>query len=459
MIVGITAAAEIWIGVLCLISAIYSLSFIKNTDYRADRGRLYQSGLLVTCFFLMTSNCISWYFNGVNTPPARAVLLASNTLLFTLSYVMGIFYTCYVCTWLRNSRSVLIYRPLCCALYGAAMLYSLLNLRYHHLFYIDRASYYHRGARFSSYLWFSAPLALIHLYVLHSHRKDMTRKEYLALILYMLIPMLMVLISSFWFAGISLPNLGFGVTAFLMFMAMDDAQTTTFLKQQEQLIGQREARAELRSEMRSLRVRLVLSQVQPHFLYNCLNTIYYLCGKHPRVAKSAIRNFSDYLEGSMKSLSARSPIPFKEELRHIVTYLSLEKLRFDEDLEISYHIGTTDFLLPALSVQPLVENAVKHGVGRKNGGGTVSLTTREDADFIYILVEDNGAGIDSRPPVYEESHPHIGIENVRRRLRTMSGGFLRILSAPGRGTSAKIVLPRSRACGGHLLFSGKEDLS
>jgi sensor histidine kinase YesM len=286
----------------------------------------------------------------------------------------------------------------------------------------------------------------------------MTRKEYLALVFYLLIPMLMVLLSSFWYTGISLPNLGFGVSAFLMFMAMSDAQTTTYLEQQKQLIRQRETQAELKSEMHSLRVRLVLSQIQPHFLYNSLNTIYYLCGKHPQVAKTAIANFSNYLDGSMKSLSAKSPIPFREELQHIVTYLSLEKLRFDEDLEIVFQIGTTDFVLPALSVQPLVENAVKHGVGRKTGGGTVSLTTREDATHIYILLNDNGAGFGSDPPPCEEGHPHIGIENVRRRISTMSGGCLRILSAPGRGTSAKIVLPKARAGQESSLLSGKEDL-
>ncbi len=457
MIVGIVAAAEIWIGLLCLISAIYSLSILHTTgNYRAEKDRLYQALLLLTCFFLMTSSCVSWYTNGLDTPFFRGVSLTANTLLFTLSYVMGIFYTCYVCSWLTGSRFVHFYRVLNCFLYGSAILYSLLNLRYHHLFYIDRAAYYHRGTHFRSFLWFSVPLALIHLFVLRSCRKDLTRKEYLSLISYLLIPMIMVLISSFWYSGISLPNLGFGVTAFLMFLVMSDAQTTTYLQQQEQLIRQREAQAEMEKEMHSLRVRLVLSQVQPHFLYNCLNTIYYLCGKHPQVAKTAIRNFSDYLDGSTKYLSARNPIPFKEELRHIVTYLSLEKLRFDEDLEVVFHIGTTDFILPALSVQPLVENAVKHGVGRKAGGGTVTLTTREDASCIYILVDDNGAGIGSDIPVCEEGHPHIGIENVRRRISTMSGGCLRILSASGRGTSAKIVLPKSRACPAGSPLSGKE---
>lgn len=456
MIVGIIAAAEIWIGVLCLISSIYSFSIVLTSgDYRTDRGHLYQSGLLLTCFLLMTSSCVSWYSNGVDTPSSRVVLLTSNTLLFTLSYVMGIFYTCYVCSWLRGSRFVHFYRALCCFLYGAAIIYSLLNLRYYHLFYIDRAAYYHRGAYFRSFLWFSVPLALIHLFVLHSCRKDLTKKEYLSLVSYLLIPMTMVLISTFWFTGISLPNLGFGVTVFLMFLAMSDAQTTTYLQQQELLIRQREAQAEMKREMHSLSVRLVLSQIQPHFLYNCLNTIYYLCGKHPQMAKTAIRNFSDYLDGNMKSLSTRSPIPFKEELRHIVTYLSLEKLRFDEDLEIVFHIETTDFVLPALSVQPLVENAVKHGVGSKAGGGTVSLTTREDASHIYILVDDNGVGINAGSSACEEGHPHIGIENVRRRLRSMSGGCLRILSASGRGTSAKIVLSKSRACPGNSILSGE----
>lgn len=458
MIVSLIAAAEIWIGVLCLISAIYQLSSIFHTgEYKTERSRLYQAFLLFLCFILMISDCVAWYSNGGDTPSARTVLLASNTLLFTLSYVMGILYTCYVCTWIRNSRFILFYRTLCCALYGAAILYSLLNLRFHHLFYIDRASYYHRGSLFRSFIWFSVPMALFHLHVLHSRRMDMTRKEYLSLVFYLLIPMLMVLVCSFWYTGISLPNLGFGITAFLMFLAMSDGQTETFFKQQEQLIKLKESQAEMQSEMHALRVRLVLSQIQPHFLYNALNTIYYLCGRHPKLAKTAIRDFSNYLDGSMKFLSAQKPIAFQEELKHIVTYLSLEKLRFDEDLEIVYHIGTTDFLLPALSVQPLVENAVKHGVGQKPGGGTVCLITREDDSHIYIQVDDNGAGFNPDAPVCEENRPHIGIENVRRRIKAMSGGCLRILSAPGRGTSAKIVLPKSRACAGQNILAEKED--
>lgn len=453
MTVSIIAAAEIWIGVFCLISAIYLLSSIINPgEYLSERGRLYQAFLLLICFILMISDCIAWYFNGTDTPSARTVLLAANTFLFTLSYLLGIFYTCYVCTWLRNSRFLHFYRTLCCALYGAAILYSLLNLRFHHLFYIDRAAYYHRGSFFISFSWFAAPPALIHLYVLHSHRKDLSRKEYLVLVFYLLIPMIMVLVSSFWYTGISLPNLGFGISAFLMFLAMSEAQSRTYLKQQELLILQREALAEMQSEMHSLRIRLVLSQIQPHFLYNALNTIYYLCGRHPALAKTAIHDFSNYLDGSMKSLSAQKPITFMEEFRHIVTYLSLEKLRFDEDLEIRYLIRTTDFRLPALSVQPLVENAVKHGVGRKPGGGTVILSTREDAAHIYIQVDDNGAGFAPGSPVHEDSYSHIGIENVRRRIKAMSGGSLRILSAPGRGTSAKIVLPKSQAASGASLF-------
>lgn len=459
MIVSIIAAAELWIGVLCLISAVYLFSSLVNTaEYRTRNGRLYQAFILLTCFVLMLSDCIAWYSNGGSTPSARIILLVCVTLLFTLSYVMGIFYTCYVCTWLGNSRFVNVYRTLCCALYGAAILYSLLNLRFHHLFYIDRASYYHRGSLFQSFLWIAAPPALIHLYVLRSFRKDLTRKEYLALTFYLIVPMLMVLISGFWYTGISLPNLGFGITAFLMFLAMSDAQTSTFFKQQEQLIRQKEAQVEMQSEMHSLRVRLVLSQIQPHFLYNALNTIYYLCGRHPKLAKTAISDFSNYLDGSMKSLSAQKPITFNEELRHIITYLALEKLRFDEDLEINYHINTTDFSLPALSVQPLVENAVKHGVGRKPGGGTVSLSTWEDDTHIYIQVDDNGAGFSPDGPACEENRPHIGIENVRRRVSAMSGGCLRILSAPGRGTSAKIVLPKSRALQGRPFPSEKEDL-
>jgi two-component system, LytTR family, sensor kinase len=194
-------------------------------------------------------------------------------------------------------------------------------------------------------------------------------------------------------------------------------------------------------ELADSKIAIMLSQIQPHFLYNSLNSIYYLCGKDQGAAQIAISDFSDYLRTNLDSLKATAPVPFERELKHVQTYLSLEKMRFTDQLMIHYEIGTTDFLLPALTVQPLVENAVKYGVGKKSGGGTVTLTTRTIPGAVEIIVSDDGVGYDPAA-TQDDGRSHIGLDNVRARLATMSGGSLRIESTPGQGTIAAITIPK-----------------
>lgn len=207
---------------------------------------------------------------------------------------------------------------------------------------------------------------------------------------------------------------------------------------------QRAAHAEhLERELEDSRVSIMLSQLQPHFLYNVLNSIYYLCGHDPQAAQEAVDKFSDYLRNNMASLEQKEPIAFDEEYRHIQTYLSLEKIRFQKKLNVVYDIEVTDFLLPPLSIQPLVENAVKHGVTKKRDGGVVTLCTREQEDCYIVTVSDTGRGFD--PEHYmTDGKVHVGIQNVRARLRTMMGGTLTITSTPGEGTQAVVTIPKRR---------------
>lgn len=199
----------------------------------------------------------------------------------------------------------------------------------------------------------------------------------------------------------------------------------------------------LEQELQESRISIMLSQLQPHFLFNVLNSIYYLCGTNPDDARVVVNKFSSYLRNNLESINQKTMIPFSEELDHIQTYLELEKIRFDEELTVVYDIQTDDFFLPILTVQPLVENAVKHGVTKKRGGGIVTLATREETDGFVVTVTDTGIGFD--PAHYlDDGKTHIGIQNVRQRLEHMAGGTLEITSAPGCGTTAVIRLPKKK---------------
>ena len=198
---------------------------------------------------------------------------------------------------------------------------------------------------------------------------------------------------------------------------------------------------EMQNEMLQMRVSIMVSQIQPHFLYNSLTSIAQLCEKNPSKAKKATIEFSEYLRRNMNSLKEQAPVPFESELKHLETYLSLEKMRFGDELNIEYDIEATDFLIPSLTVQPLVENAVKHGVGMKEDGGTVTIATKEFDDRYEVIVSDDGVGFDTAKKP-NDGRTHIGMENVRNRLKTMCNAVLNIESTVGKGTVATITIPK-----------------
>lgn len=188
-------------------------------------------------------------------------------------------------------------------------------------------------------------------------------------------------------------------------------------------------------------ISIMLSQIQPHFLYNTLNSIYQLCETNPMRARFMVNSFSEYLRNNLSSLEEPGLITFETELSHVNTYLDIEKVRFEDTLEIEYDIKCMEFSLPVLTVQPIVENAVKHGTSKKRGGGRVRISTEDDGQDYVITVSDTGCGFDPDVPK-NDGKRHVGIENVRQRLANMCSGSLTIESKVGEGTVATIRIPK-----------------
>ena len=195
----------------------------------------------------------------------------------------------------------------------------------------------------------------------------------------------------------------------------------------------------MEAELKESRISIMLSQIQPHFLYNVLNSIYHLYRKEPETAQEAVSSFAEYLRCNMLSIEKQGFIPFSEEYKHIQTYLALEQIRFRGKLDVVYDVEITNFSLPPLTVEPLVENAVKHGITKKRSGGVVSISTRKTNGGYTVTVSDTGIGFD--PDNYmKDGKPHIGIHNVKERLQRMVGGELTITSTP-EGTVAVVTIP------------------
>jgi len=195
--------------------------------------------------------------------------------------------------------------------------------------------------------------------------------------------------------------------------------------------------------MMEQRVQIMLTQIRPHFLYNALTVIQDLCRTNPEQAENATIQFARYLRGNMDALQTDAPISFTEELKHTKEYLSLEQMRFEDKLTVRYDIACESFFLPTLTLEPIVENAVRHGVrGNSDGRGEVAIATREYPDRYEITVTDNGPGFDPAKQPQDQGRSHIGLQNVRDRLAQMRGGSLNIASAPGQGTCVTITIPK-----------------
>lgn len=199
---------------------------------------------------------------------------------------------------------------------------------------------------------------------------------------------------------------------------------------------------QLEKELEDSRVATMLSQIQPHFIYNTLGTVEQLCKEQPEVASDLVHNFSLYLRGNFSELDNKAPILLSKEMEHVRHYVEIERIRFP-DMEVRFQLGAGDFLLPALSVQPLVENAIKHGLMGLESGGTVTVSSYEtDRDYCVSVVDD-GVGFD--PSILLDGRKHIGIRNIRGRIEAMCGGTLTVESTPGKGTKAVITIPKERS--------------
>lgn len=199
--------------------------------------------------------------------------------------------------------------------------------------------------------------------------------------------------------------------------------------------------AELEKELAEINMTLMLSQIQPHFLYNALNTIKYLTKKDPQTAESAIVKFSGYLRTNMDSLTQKEPIPVSKEIEHVKNYVDIEKLRFADRLNVEYEISAENFNVPPLTIQPIVENAIKYGVNQKAEGGTVKIKTYEEDDFNVICIEDDGVGFDINEEK-NDGRSHVGVTNIKKRLAVMVNADIDVNSQIGKGTTVTVKIPK-----------------
>ena len=195
----------------------------------------------------------------------------------------------------------------------------------------------------------------------------------------------------------------------------------------------------LNAQLTESRISTMMSQIRPHFIYNTLGSIEQLCNIDPPKAGELVHNFAKYLRGNFGELDNPKPILMSQEMEHVRHYISIENVRFP-DMTFSFEMNSDDFHIPALTVQPIVENAIKHGLMKLSKGGTIRVVSYETDSHYCVSVEDDGVGFDT--DVLLDERKHVGIRNIRGRLKAMVNGTLEIKSRDGVGTTVLIKIPK-----------------
>ena len=206
----------------------------------------------------------------------------------------------------------------------------------------------------------------------------------------------------------------------------------------EQLLRKRE------EELREAKVQSMINQIRPHFIYNTLSSIYLLCKDDPHRAMDVIGDFPSYLQANFTAIAAKDPIEFNEELRHTKAYIAVETMMYGDKLSVEYDVPYTAFLLPPLTLQPIVENSILYGVARSGNPEKITIRTSRDAAGTCLTVEDDGTGYTPQLPD-SRKEAHVGLQNVRERLELLCGGTLDIAARPDGGTVVTIFIPDRNA--------------
>lgn len=341
--------------------------------------------------------------------------------------IMALFYLFCILSFVEERgapdvsyRSAYLMRIVC----GCYLVLVFLSMFNGMLFQVDA----HGNLTDGSYYWIALlidpMILLIEILVVVHYRKNLSRLGTIVMLNFGLVSLLTTGLQSIWYPVPEL--LACTLAILLMFMLFYWEMSKNLVENERELMQSQ--------------VSLAISQIQPHFLYNTLSTIAELCRKDSAMAEEVTNRFALYLRGNLEHMGDSFPVEFSKELKHVQTYLWIEKIRFQEELQVVYDIQTEDFIIPALTVQPLVENAVKHGMMGSENVCTITIRTKCVERGYQVIIEDDGCGFDPEQ-VKNDGRKHIGIESVRSRLKFMVGGTLTVKSAIGKGTTVIIEIP------------------
>lgn len=435
-------AMEIWGAIFCALAAF---CMFYNTGMKSYMRRILME-MELSGAVLMSMDALAWGFRGYPGRAGYIMVRISNFMVFLISDIILFLVHTYVCmnifenqkkgtdtdyiSNIEENKSGLYYfkqqdlPKRVKAVYMISVIGMILVIITQFTgfyYYFDEDNFYHR----SQYHFISILVGMIAMAIdmslLLQYRTKMKKQIFISIMSYFVLPF-MAAVALLFFYGISLLNIAITISLMCMFVV---------------------AVVEQGKELTNARIDVMLSQIQPHFIYNTLTSIKYLCRHEPQEAVDTINEFTLYLRGNINSLTECDTIAFGKELEHVRHYVAIEQKRFGDRMKVEYDIQESDFKVPPLTLQPLVENAVKHGICKRDEGGNIVISTGKDSGGYSIIIKDDGVGFDTNRfrAVDRDGTKHIGLINVKKRIEQRCNGTLEVKSTVGEGTTISIHIP------------------
>ena len=408
------------IGILIL--SIHTLNILLKKERRRD-----ESALLV--FFVFTILYFAAYLEYIvliQAYPSDTLTIFFWTIFFIANNVEAFLFYIYMSVYVSiPPKTKKVSDTINLILFFLFVASDIVNA-FTGMYFISIDGVYQRSEHVFLCQGYQFAMLVITLVLVLTNKKLIAREK-TAFIIYCALPAVSILIQNFLTPGYGVAYLSVFIAAEILFLFLN-VEKNIKIKEDEKMLE-------------DAHVKIMMSQIRPHFIYNTLSSISTLISIDQDKAQKALDEFTDYLRTNFSSLAETRMVSFKDELKHIETYVDLEKLRFNNRLQMTYDIGVSDFNIPLLSIQPLVENAIKHGILKKVEGGKVFLKTYEEEKAYVIEVKDDGVGFEIEDVDFK-SNKHIGLNNVRQRIVSMAKGEIKFDSKINIGTTVTVRIPK-----------------
>ena len=406
---------------VCLMGILILLVHIVNILTKKDKRK---ADSCLSDFFVLTAVHFATYlaFTIIKTGyTGNAFIISFYTVFYIMNnleaFLLFRYMLCYVKPEEKTAKALKITNY---SLFALFVVLDIVNI-FTGIFFTAQDGVYTRSGLMIVSQGYQFVMFVIIFFVTITDKK-LSVREKTAFGLYCVIPSVAIVLQNF-FKGYAIAYVSIIIAIEVLFLFINVQKNVDLAREEE--------------KNKDAQIRIMLSQIKPHFIYNSLSSISTLISIDPEKASAALDDFTEYMRNNLSSLTEKKLILFEDELKHIETYLSLEKMRFGDRVNVIYDISAQDFYVPPLSIQPIVENAVKHGITKKAEGGTLTLRAYETDRAYVVEIIDDGIGFDISDVNFDENK-HFGINNIKYRIDKMCGGVVIINSEVGRGTDVTV---------------------